>query len=73
VRVVCNSTERYELITWADATFPEGVGSLSWRGFPGLPTACVENPEELVFLMRHLDRPPFNGAFMVYGAERSVQ
>jgi hypothetical protein len=73
VTVVCNSTERYGPITWADATVPGGVGSLNWQGFLDLPTACVDYPEELVFLMRHLEGPPFFGGFMLYGAERSIQ
>jgi hypothetical protein len=73
VTVVCNSTERYGPMTWADATVPAGVGSLNWKGFLNLPTACVDNPEELVFLVRHLDGPPFFGAFLLYGAERSIR
>jgi hypothetical protein len=73
VTVVCNSTGRYGPITWADATVPGGVGSLNWKGFLDLPTACADNPEELVFLVRHLEGPPFYGAFMAYGAERSIR
>jgi len=73
VTVVCNSTERYGPMTWADATVPGGIGSLNWQGFMDLPTACVDNPEELVFLVRHLESPPFYGAFMLYGAERNIQ
>jgi hypothetical protein len=72
VTVVCNSTERYGPITWADATVAGG-GSFSWQGFLNLPTACVDNPEELVFLVRHVEGPPFFGAFMLYGAERSIR
>ena len=71
--VVCHSTERYGPMTWADATVPGGVGSLNWQGFLNLPTACVDYPEELVFLVRHLEGPPFYGAFMLYGAERSIR
>jgi hypothetical protein len=73
VTVVCNSTERYGPITWADATVPGGVGSLNWHGFLDLPTACVDNPEELVFLVRHIEGPPFYGSFMLYGAERTIR
>lgn len=71
--VVCNSTERFGPITWADATVSGGVGSLSWQGFLNLPTACADHPEELVFLVRHREGPPHYGAFMLYGAERSIR
>lgn len=73
VTVVCNSTERYGPITWADATVVGGAGSFRWQGFLNLPTACVDNPEELVFLVRHVEGPPFFGGFMLYGAERSIR
>jgi hypothetical protein len=73
VTVVCNSTERYGDMTWVDAIVPGGVGSLNWKGFLNLPAACVDNPGELVFLVRHLEGPPFYGAFMLYGAERSIR
>lgn len=71
--VVCNSTERYGPITWADATVVAGAGSLKWEGFLNLPAACADNPEELVFLVRHLEGPPLNGTFLLYGAERSIR
>jgi hypothetical protein len=71
--VVCNSTERYGPITWADATVYASAGSLSWQGFVNLPTACMDNPDELVFLVRHLEGPPFYGDFMLYGTERSIR
>jgi hypothetical protein len=71
--VVCNSTERYGPITWTDSTVFASAGSLRWQGFLNLPTACVDNPEELVFLVRHLEGPPFFGAFMLYGTERSIR
>lgn len=73
VTVVCNSTERYGPLTWADATVFGGAGSLKWQGFLNLPRACVDYPAELVFLVRHLEGPPFFGAFMLYGAERSIR
>jgi hypothetical protein len=71
--VLCNSTERYGTLTWADVTVRAGVGRLDWQGFMNLPTACVDYPEEIVFLVRHLEGPPFFGGFMLYGAERSIQ
>jgi len=73
VTVVCDSTERYGPITWTDATVFASAGSLKWQGFLNLPTACVDNPEELVFLVRHVEGPPFFGSFMLYGAERSIR
>lgn len=71
--VVCNSTERYGPITWADATVFAKAGSISWQGFLNLPAACVDNPEELVFLVRHLEEAPFFGDFMLYGSGRSIR
>jgi hypothetical protein len=72
--VVCNSTERFGPITWVDTpVVAADSGSLTWQGFLDLPAACREYPQELVFLVRHLDGPPFFGAFVLYGAEGSIR
>ena len=56
-----------------DATFHGGAGILRGQRYLNLPSACVDYPEELVLLVRHPDGPPFDGAFMLYGAERSIR
>jgi hypothetical protein len=73
--VVCNSTERLGPITWVNTPpVVSEAGSFVYRGFLDLPAACRDYPEDLVFLIRHPeDVPPFFGAFMLYGAERTIQ
>jgi len=71
--VVCNATERFGPITWVNTpVVAGGLGSFVYRGFLDLPAACREYPEDLVFLIRHPETPPFFGSFMLYGAERSI-
>lgn len=74
--VVCNSTERFGPITWVNSpqVVSDALGTFVYRGFLDLPAACRDYPEDLVFLIRHPeDVAPFYGAFMLYGAERSIR
>jgi len=73
--VVCDSTERYGLMQYAD-TVPmallEGTGS--FRGFVDIPEACRQRPEETVFLVRHYNPGAgIDGLYVAYGAGRTIQ
>jgi hypothetical protein len=71
--VVCDSTERFASATWVDtpdiAFTADGDGRFA--GLVSLPTACTERPEEIVFLLRHSNRP--GNRFIAYGAGRIIR
>ena len=72
--VVCNSTESFGPIEWVNTPgLKAGVGSESFEGFLSLPSSCQDHPEDLVFLIRHMETAPFWGSFVLYGAERTIQ
>ena len=72
--VVCNSTERFGPIEWANTPVltSKTAGTLSFEGFIDLPSSCRDHPEEVVFLIRHPETAPFYGAFNFYGADRTI-
>jgi hypothetical protein len=72
--VVCNSTERFGPIEWANTPVlvSKTAGSISFEGFIDLPSSCRDHPEEVVFLIRHPETAPFYGAFNFYGADRTI-
>ena len=73
VTVVCDSTERFGPITWADATVFGGAGSLRWQGLLkptyGLRGQRLRNSYSWYGTSR--DRRSWG--FMLYGAERSIR
>ena len=72
--VVCNSTEQFGPIEWANTpVLTAGNGSVSFEGYLDLPASCMDQPEELVFLIRHTETGPQFGAFILYGAERTIR
>jgi len=72
--VVCNATERFGPIEWANTSVltTKTAGSISFEGFIGLPASCRDHPEEVVFLLRHPETAPHYGAFNFYGADRTI-
>ena len=72
--VVCNSTERFGPIEWADTPWLTSPGGgFSFQGFINLPASCRDHPEEVVFLIRHPETAPHYGAFNFYGADRTIR
>jgi len=71
--LVCDSTQRYAPATWVDSppVAFDASGSGRFEGFVDVPEACRERPDEMVFLLRHADRP--GNRFVAYGAGRTIQ
>jgi len=72
--VVCNATERFGPIEWANTPVlvAKAAGAISFEGFIDLPVSCRDYPEEVVFLIRHTETAPFFGTFNFYGADRTI-
>jgi hypothetical protein len=72
--VVCNATERFGPIEWANTPvlITKVAGTMSFEGFIDLPASCGDRPDEVVFLIRHPETAPFFGAFNFYGADRTI-
>jgi len=72
--VVCNSTQRFGPIEWADTPWLTSPGgAFSFQGFINLPASCRDYPEDVVFLIRHPETAPHYGAFNFYGADRTIR
>jgi hypothetical protein len=71
--VMCDSTQRFAPATWVDTLNVafDARGNGKFEGFVGLPQQCKDRPAELVFLLRHADRP--GNKFVAYGAGRTIQ
>ena len=73
--VVCNSTERYGPMEYADTPpiwFTDGGGSFA--GFVALPDGCKERPDETVFLVRHYNPgAAIDGLYVAFGAGRTIR
>jgi len=71
--VVCDSTQRFGPATWVDTPYVafDASGNGKYEGFIDVPQACKERPDEMVFLLRHADRP--GNKFVAYGAGRTIQ
>lgn len=71
--VVCDSTERFGAMSWADSTPVafDAHGNGTFRGAVRLPGACRDRPEEIVFLLRYSGSAPTG--FVAYGAGRVIR
>jgi hypothetical protein len=73
--VVCDSTERFGAAVWADTSaFQMTQGAATYLGVLALPQACRDRPDEIVFLVRHVNmpNPSLEGTFVAYGAGRVI-
>jgi hypothetical protein len=71
--VVCDSTERFGAVVYVDTPVLDvSNGATRFEGFVQLPEACALRPSEIVFLVRHGPGPQ-SGAFLLYGAERTIR
>lgn len=71
--VVCDSTQRFAPATWVDTPFVafDASGGGRYQGFMDVPQSCKDRPEEMVFLLRHADRP--GNKFVAYGSGRTIK
>ena len=70
--LVCDSTQRSAPATWVDTPNVafDANGDGRFAGVVAVPAACKERPQEMVFLLRHPDRP--GQRFVAYGAGRRI-
>ncbi|MBS0395230.1 MAG: hypothetical protein JSR54_11425 [Proteobacteria bacterium] len=71
--LVCDSTQRFAPATWVDTPSVrfDANGDGRFAGLVVVPAACKQRPEEMVFLLRHFDRP--GQRFVAYGAGRRIE